>query len=105
MVELTESNLPTSLIPQTEYHAHRVTLKAGTRVLLVTDGVTEAEGEAGAMFGNVRLENALAQSEELEDVFRSLSRFCGNAPSADDCTLAEIDYRGDANKARGRNFY
>jgi serine phosphatase RsbU (regulator of sigma subunit) len=97
VVELTESNLPVGLIPQAEYHAHRVMLKPGTRVLLVTDGVTEAEDEAGEMFGNARLESALSQSRGLEDVFQSLSRFCGNASSADDCTLVEIDYRGGAN--------
>lgn len=93
VIELTESNLPVGLIEQAEYHSHRVTLEPGTRVLLVTDGVTEAEDIAGDMFGNARLEDALAQSKGIEDVFKSLSGFCGNASSSDDCTLVEISYR------------
>jgi sigma-B regulation protein RsbU (phosphoserine phosphatase) len=97
--ELTESNLPVGLIEQAEFHSHRVTLAPGTRVLLVTDGVTEAEDVSGEFFGNSRLENALAKSRDLQDIFESLSCFCGSASSADDCTLVEIDYQGSGAKA------
>jgi serine phosphatase RsbU (regulator of sigma subunit) len=92
--ELTESNLPVGLIPQAEYQSHRVKLAPGTRVLLVTDGVTEAEDESGEFFGNARLEAALARSNGLQDVFEDLSRFCGTASSSDDCTLVEIEFKG-----------
>lgn len=91
--ELMESNLPVGLIEQAEFHSHRITLTPGTRVLLVTDGVTEAEDESGEFFGNTRLENALSKSNQLQDVFESLSQFCGSASSSDDCTLVEIHYQ------------
>lgn len=94
--ELTESNLPVGLIEQAEYHSHRVTLAPGTRVLLVTDGVTEGEDVSGDMFGNARLESALAASKGLEDVFTSLSAFCSGAAASDDCTLVEIEFGGQS---------
>ena len=94
--ELTDSNLPVGLIEQADFKSHSIALEPGTRVLLVTDGVTEAEDEAGEFFGNARLESALAQSGQLQDIFESLSSFCGTASSADDCTLVEILYCGDA---------
>jgi serine phosphatase RsbU (regulator of sigma subunit) len=94
--ELTDSNLPVGLIEQAEFHAHSIQLQPGTRVLLVTDGVTEAEDVGGEFFGNTRLENALSRSGKLQDVFESLSTFCGAASSADDCTLVEILYQGNS---------
>ena len=94
--ELTDSNLPVGLIEQAEFHAHSIQLQPGTRVLLVTDGVTEAEDVGGEFFGNTRLENALSRSGKLQDVFESLSTFCGTASSADDCTLVEILYQGNS---------
>jgi phosphoserine phosphatase RsbU/P len=95
--ELTDSNLPVGLIEQAEFHSHSIQLKPGTRVLLVTDGVTEAEDVEGEFFGNARLENALSRSGKLQDVFESLSTFCGTASSADDCTLVEILFQGNSN--------
>jgi serine phosphatase RsbU (regulator of sigma subunit) len=64
---------------------------------LVTDGVTEAEDETGEFFGNARLDKALEQSQQLQDVFESLSTFCGAAPASDDCTLVEVLYQGGSN--------
>jgi sigma-B regulation protein RsbU (phosphoserine phosphatase) len=69
-----------------------VTLEPGTRLLLVTDGVTEAEDETGDFFGNLRMEEALTKSRNLEEVFESVSRFCGTAASTDDCTMVEVSF-------------
>jgi sigma-B regulation protein RsbU (phosphoserine phosphatase) len=91
---LDASNLPVGLIEDAEFRSGTAQLAPGNRVLLVTDGVTEAENEAGDFFGNTLLENALAKSGKLEDVFASVSTYCGAAPSADDCTLVEILYKG-----------
>jgi serine phosphatase RsbU (regulator of sigma subunit) len=91
---LDASNLPVGLIEDAEFHSGTAQLAPGDRVLLVTDGVTEAENEAGDFFGNTLLEKALAGSRKLDDVFASVSRFCGAAASADDCTLVEVIYKG-----------
>jgi sigma-B regulation protein RsbU (phosphoserine phosphatase) len=96
---LDASNLPVGLIEDAEFHSGTVQLEPGNRVLLVTDGVTEAENEVGDFFGNSLLEEALAKSKRLEDVFESVSCFCGSASSADDCTLVEILYKGSAQAA------
>lgn len=89
---LPESEMPVGLIADAHYRAHSVQLEPATRILLISDGVTEAEDESGEFYGDERLEEALAQSSSLEDIFQSLSGFCGCASSSDDCTMVEISY-------------
>jgi len=89
---LSESEMPVGLIPDAHYRAHTVQLAPASRLLLISDGVTEAENEAGEFFGDERLEEALARSGDLGDIFQSLAGFCGCASSSDDCTMVEIAF-------------
>ncbi|MGB6974653.1 MAG: SpoIIE family protein phosphatase [Terracidiphilus sp.] len=89
---LSESEMPVGLIHDAHYRAHTVHLEPGTRLLLLSDGVTEAENESGEFFGDERLEESLARSSDLEDIFQSLSGYCGCASASDDCTMVEIDF-------------
>ena len=59
ITKLEEGNLPVGLVPGVEFHAARLQLKPGDRLLLVTDGVTEAEDAQGEFFGTERLEELL----------------------------------------------
>jgi len=92
VTKLEEGNLPVGLVPNVEFQATRLQLKPGERLLLVTDGVTEAEDADGEFFGTERLEacclNGFAAIEEAVTAFR------GNTPLTDDCTITEIAYRG-----------
>jgi len=70
-------------------------LQPGCRVLLVSDGVTEAENSEGDMFGDERLDTNLA-SHQLNQLAASLWEFCGPEPLRDDCTMVQLIYRGGA---------
>src|SRR5262249_32817012 len=50
VVKLEEGNLPVGLVPMAEYQHTTLKLKPDDRLLLVTDGVTEAEDEQGEFF-------------------------------------------------------
>lgn len=64
------------------------------RVLLVTDGITEAINSNKEQFGVSRLEDAISKRRNDENFIDSVSRssqaFCGDSSQADDITLAEI---------------
>ncbi|WP_446743692.1 SpoIIE family protein phosphatase [Silvibacterium acidisoli] len=90
---LSASNLPIGLIEEVRFNAHSVQLSPATRVLVVTDGVTEAENAEKDFFGNVRLESAFRKSEGIEDIADSIAGFCREEPSNDDRTMVEIFYR------------
>ena len=59
VTKLEEGNLPVGLVPVAEFQAQNMQLKPDDRLLLVTDGVTEAEDADGEFFGNERLEELL----------------------------------------------
>jgi phosphoserine phosphatase RsbU/P len=86
-------NLPVGLIADAAYASDRCQLNSGDRLVVVTDGVTEAENGEGEFFDNQRLEEA-AKKGCLEDIFDEVARFCGSTPLSDDCTVVEIVFSG-----------
>lgn len=87
------ANLPVGLLPDAQYESARAQLQAGDRLILVTDGVTEAENAQGEFFEDSRLEQA-AKTGTMEDIFRAISNFCSGTPLSDDCTVVELVYTG-----------
>jgi sigma-B regulation protein RsbU (phosphoserine phosphatase) len=86
-------NLPVGLLPDAKYESDHCQLKPGDRLVLVTDGVTEAENARGDFFEDSRLELA-AKTGTLEEIFAAISTFCGGTPLNDDCTVVELVYTG-----------
>lgn len=86
-------NLPVGLLPDASYESDRYSLHDGDRLVLVTDGVTEAENAEGEFFDNERLEIA-AKRGNMKDIFAAVSQFCGDTPLSDDCTVVEMVYSG-----------
>lgn len=93
VLRLETGSAPVGLLPEMTFKASRVQLQPGCRVLLVSDGVTEAENSEGDMFGEERLDTNLA-SHQLNQLAASLWEFCGPEPLRDDCTMVELIYRG-----------
>jgi sigma-B regulation protein RsbU (phosphoserine phosphatase) len=89
-----ESNLPVGLLEEATYQSASLKLKSGDRLVIVTDGVTEAENARGDFYENERLETVAAKSSSLEDIFSSVANFCGGTPLSDDCTVVELVYTG-----------
>ena len=88
-----DSNLPVGLLPSAEYKSARVGMKSGDRLILVTDGVTEAQDPQGEFFEDARLELA-AKEGTLEHIFAAIAAFCSGTPLGDDCTVVELVYTG-----------
>jgi phosphoserine phosphatase RsbU/P len=87
-------NLPVGLLSDASYESDHCSLHAGDRLILVTDGVTEAENARGDFFEDSRLETVAAKSSSLEDIFSAVANFCGGTPLSDDCTVVELVYSG-----------
>ncbi len=87
-------NLPVGLLADATYESDHVSLHAGDRLILVTDGVTEAENARGDFFEDSRLEAVAAKTATLEDIFAAVANFCGGTPLSDDCTVVELVYSG-----------
>ncbi len=85
-------------MPGTRYPTHRVQLLQGDRLVLYTDGVTEAFNPAEELYGAERLVDEVhvhgggTPAALVERVCRSLTDFAGNAPQSDDITLAVLTW-------------
>ncbi len=94
IIRPSHGNLPVGLLPDATYESDRYSLHAGDRLVLVTDGVTEAENAEGEFFDNERLEIA-AKKGTMQDIFAAVSEFCGSTPLNDDCTVVEMVFSGE----------
>jgi sigma-B regulation protein RsbU (phosphoserine phosphatase) len=91
---LPESNLPVGLIEGAPFSSGAVDLKPGNRVLIVTDGVTEASAPDGEFYGEARLAAPEFETATLDDIFLQVERFAGSLAADDDCTVLEVRYLG-----------
>jgi serine phosphatase RsbU (regulator of sigma subunit) len=90
----THGNLPVGLLKDATYESDRCQMRPGDRLVLVTDGVTEAENARGDFFEDSRLETVAATSKSLEDIFTAVADFCSGTPLSDDCTVVDLLYTG-----------
>jgi phosphoserine phosphatase RsbU/P len=84
--------LPLGIIPDEEYPEGRVILVPGDQIVFYTDGVTEAENEAGEPFGLRRLDHvlencAVGAGDLLKEVLRELDAFTAGKAASDDRTV------------------
>jgi sigma-B regulation protein RsbU (phosphoserine phosphatase) len=91
---LAESNLPVGLIAEASFESAAIRVAPGSRILIVTDGVTEAEDGAGEFFGEERVAGSIAERISFDGIYDSIGVFCGPVPLNDDCTMLEIAYTG-----------
>ena len=81
------------------YFANEIQLERGDRLLLYTDGVTEATNEQEEMYGEERMERLLADSsgrtvtETVMQLREDIREFVGEAQQYDDITILEMAYR------------
>lgn len=94
---LDQTNLPVGLFGSAEYMMGTATLRPGSGVILVSDGITEAENTNGDFFGDERLDSASVCSG-LQSVLERMTDFCAGCPANDDCTIVEVIFTGHSDR-------
>jgi len=97
---LEATGMPVGLLDTAEYAAGSLELEPGDKLVLYSDGLTEAANPSEEFFGRRRLrETATASSSsgcrEMHDqLLEAVLRWTGGAPQADDMTLVVVE-RGE----------
>jgi phosphoserine phosphatase RsbU/P len=98
--KLVATSMPVGLSAEAQFGLAQVTLTPGDRLILYSDGVTEAHNERGEFYGRKRLRESVerATSAGCMDLWSALRKdlleFTTGVPQADDVTLVVIEYRG-----------
>jgi serine phosphatase RsbU (regulator of sigma subunit) len=95
---LDATGMPVGLIEPAQFGIEEAVLGCGDRILIYSDGVTEAQDPRGEFFGRVRLREVAARagpgcSALHEAVQTAVAAFTDSAPQADDVTLLALEYR------------
>jgi len=99
--KLESTSMPVGLVPGASFALEHRDLQPGDRIVLYTDGVTEAQNDAGEFFGRKRLREAVqsaggADCAELHaTIQKAILDFTAGAEQADDLTLVVVEYRGN----------
>jgi phosphoserine phosphatase RsbU/P len=94
------TGLPVGMFCQENYTSTRVTVSKGDRLLLYTDGLSEARNSQDVEYGEGRLLALLGESRELaanvliNRVLDSVREFSSGRPVSDDLTLMAIEMVG-----------
>lgn len=97
--------LPLGILPADRFDGEMEALRVrpGDQVLLMTDGVLDCVDDAGNVFGEAGVREALADKggPPFERLLAAASGFSADAASSDDLTLFALDVTDDAGWTRG----
>ncbi|MDN5278687.1 MAG: phosphoserine phosphatase RsbU/P [Clostridiales bacterium] len=94
-----EGNIPVGLTEDGNYDEYKLALEPGDRIILYSDGITEARFE-GEFFGEERFYQLVKESSKFEvkkavdHVVAGVKSWLGDEPPADDITLMIIEFTG-----------
>src|SRR5437773_9233773 len=90
--------MPVGLMEDTEFLIEKKQLRPGDKLVIYSDGVTEAANPEGEFFGKKRLRevvsaHAAANCGALHDaILEAVTSFISSAAQADDITLLVVEY-------------
>ncbi|MCU7947148.1 MAG: fused response regulator/phosphatase, partial [Candidatus Thiodiazotropha sp. (ex Cardiolucina cf. quadrata)] len=93
---IVSQSLPLGIAPDIDLkdEFHHLRVEEGDRVILATDGVTEARNSQGELFGQKRFIQAIngshAHAYILDKLAIDLEAFCQDAPQDDDISVVEV---------------
>jgi sigma-B regulation protein RsbU (phosphoserine phosphatase) len=94
-----KKNLPVGLMGEFDYKADSLTINPGDKLILYTDGVTEAESETKELFGEERLLQLVEQNKQcnvrdiINVVMDGIAGHVKHAVQSDDITVMDIQYK------------
>lgn len=89
--QVSDGDLPVGLIPEANFHAIDRQFPAGSRVCILTDGISESDNPEGAEFGMEPVAEHLTAPDPIEAILAANQAFCRNREAQDDRTLVVLE--------------
>lgn len=95
---LTSTGLPLAMLPEAAYAQRSIALAPGDRIVLYTDGISEAHNADEAEFGDIRLAAAIDEFRGssaralVEGILRRVAEFSDGVPQSDDRACLAVTY-------------
>jgi serine phosphatase RsbU (regulator of sigma subunit) len=89
-----DASVPVGLMADASYSSTHVKMQPGDRVVLFSDGITEAQNAKGEFYGDERLHTSASSHAPVETILQSVIQFCAEAAFEDDCTVVDLVYKG-----------
>jgi phosphoserine phosphatase RsbU/P len=91
VTQIEDGDMPVGLMPDATFHLIERPLKPGSRLLLLTDGISETENAAGIEFGFAGLEPYVGSQNPLAEIMDAVQSFSGGREAQDDRTLVVLE--------------
>ena len=101
-IELEANAMPVGLMEDASFPAAELDLAPGDKVVIYSDGVTEAQNTQGEFFGRKRLREVVAAHAGSNcaalhaAVQEAVTAFTEGAAQSDDITVVVLEYQGSA---------
>jgi sigma-B regulation protein RsbU (phosphoserine phosphatase) len=86
-----DGDMPVGLIPDVEFHVIERELPAGSRLCILTDGISETENAEGEEFGTGAIANFIGGAEPIREILDAVQSFGGHQEAQDDRTLMVLE--------------
>jgi len=86
-----DGDMPVGLMENAEFHLIHRQLMTGSRVCILTDGISETENRAGEEFGTAPVETCLFDAEPIQRVMDSVFAFSDDLEPQDDRTILVLE--------------
>jgi sigma-B regulation protein RsbU (phosphoserine phosphatase) len=91
VIQVEDGDCPVGLIPNAKFHAIERQFPPGSRLCILTDGISETENMAGDEFGTTRVEECLLGPDPVNQVMSYLHSFSGGQDALDDRTMIVLE--------------
>jgi len=101
MRTLQTTSMPVGMLEGSEFEVVQVTMEPGDKLVIYSDGLTEAEGPDGKFFDTERLRECLRENAKLDAaglhaaIFARLDLFTEGGAMRDDITAVVLEYAPD----------
>jgi len=92
--EIGEGDIPVGLMQEAGFHAIERKLPPGSRLCMLTDGITESDNAEGTEFGLEQVKENVGAPEPIEAILAANRTFSGDREAQDDRTVVVLERTG-----------